>query len=183
MNRPMKVILLALLFSGLFAGCSSSARRTQPPAPVVHRGELVPPDYRTQGAVESAAGQQAAIAAYVPPAPPQTARPEPAKAIEGLMRRAEDQRQAGDLNGAVSSIERGLRIEPRNPELWHRLAVLRETQGQFPLAEELAGKSNSMAGVGEIQLKRDNWQLIARSRRAQGKASEAREAERQAGRY
>ena len=99
------------------------------------------------------------------------------------MRRAETQHRTGDLASAVSSIERGLRIEPRNSELWHRLAVLREAQGQYALAEELAGKSNSMAGAYENVLKRDNWRLIARSRRALGNEGAARAAELQAKRY
>ena len=103
--------------------------------------------------------------------------------MQVLVRRAEDQRSASDLPGAVSSLERALRIEPRNADLWHRLAVLRETQGRYAMAEELAGKSNSLAGLYERSLKRDNWELIARSRRAQGKATAARDAERQASRF
>ena len=175
MYRPHPLLIGSLLVVVFLTACSGPPRRTQPPAPVVTRGELPPPTVER--------GDAPAIAAYVPPAAPQTARPEPAKAVKVLVRRAEDQRAGGDLVSAVSSIERGLRIEPRNPELWYRLAVLREAQGQFALAEELAGKSNSMAGAYEQSLKRENWKLIARSRRAQGTESAAREAERQASRY
>ena len=175
MYRSYPLLICSLLVVSVIAGCSSPPRRTQPPAPVITRGELPPPTFEQ--------GQEPAIAAYIPPAAPQTARPEPAKAVQVLMRRAEDQRHAGDLGAAVSTIERGLRIEPRNPELWHRLALLREAQGRYGLAEELAGKSNSMAGLNEQSLKRDNWRLIARSRRALGKTVSAREAERQADRY
>lgn len=180
MSQPYSLLISLLLLVTLFTGCSSPPRRTQPPAPVVTRGELSLPTDEQRSYEQD---KEPAIAAYIPPSGPQTARPQPAKAVQVLMRRAEDQSRAGDLASAVSSIERGLRIEPRNSELWYRLAALREEQGKHALAESLAVKSNSMAGAYEQSLKRRNWLLIARSRRAQGKETAARDAEREAGRY
>ena len=51
----------------------------------------------------------------------------------------------GDAEGAVSSLNGPLRLEPRNPWLWHRLAVLRLRQGQWRQAIALAEKSNSLS--------------------------------------
>lgn len=168
--------LLACIAAGALAACSGPAPRQGPPAPVVHGGgtaaPAVPPAARSGGEPE--------IAAYVPPSLPQTARPEPARAVQVLMTRAEDQRRAGQLGDAVVSLERALRIEPRDPVLWNRLAEVRAAQERYAMAEELAAKSNSLAALGDRALKRSNWEIIAASRRAQGKTAEAREAERRA---
>ena len=176
LGSPLLLFALAVLAGG----CSSPTYRTQPPAPVERggvRSEPVPPpgSATTQG--------EPTITAYIPPTQPQTARPAPAKAAQVLSRRAEDQRRAGDLDGAVSSLERALRIEPRDPALWNRLARVREDQGRYAMAEELAGKSNSLAGLYDRDIKRANWELIARVRRAQGKTAAARDAELQASGY
>ena len=47
---------------------------------------------------------------------------------------------------AAASIERALRIEPRNPRLWQELARVRLKQGQYAQAENVAARSNSWAG-------------------------------------
>ena len=68
----------------------------------------------------------------------------------------------GDAEGAVSSVERALRLEPRNPWLWHRLAVLRLRQGQWRQAIALAEKSNSLS-VRHPEIRKANAELIKRA--------------------
>lgn len=68
-----------------------------------------------------------------------------------------------------------MRIEPRNAWLWHELARLRLTQGQYAQAVSLAQKSNSL-GVRERALQALNWHLIADARIAQGDATGAAQA-------
>lgn len=97
-------------------------------------------------------------------------------AVAALLSSAGRQQQEGDLNGAVATLERALRIEPRNPTLWHRLAGLRLQQGQYPMVADLAAKSNALAGV-DYDLKRENWRLISRARHAMGDSAGARAAE------
>ena len=65
----------------------------------------------------------------------------------------------GNAEGAVSSVERALRLEPKNPWLWHRLAVLRLRQGQRRQAVALAEKSNSLS-VRHPELRKANAELI-----------------------
>lgn len=104
----------------------------------------------------------------------------PGKAARLLMERAEAQRQAGDLTAAAASLERAIRIEPRNARLWNRLAAVRLGQRQYAQAAELAAKSNSLAGSAERALQQDNWLIIAKARRQRGDVEGARHAERQA---
>jgi len=66
-------------------------------------------------------------------------------AIAALLRLARSQGEAGHGEQAAATLERALRIEPRNPWLWHRLAVLRLQQGYWDRSAELAKKSNLLA--------------------------------------
>jgi cytochrome c-type biogenesis protein CcmH/NrfG len=73
------------------------------------------------------------------------------------------------------SLERALRIEPRNAWLWLELAQLRLAQGQYAQAITLAGKSNSFAGH-QPRVQAANWQVIGQARVAQGDSSGAEQA-------
>ncbi len=103
------------------------------------------------------------IIAYREPVTPSHARPAPGRAVRALMARAAQQEQAGELVAAAGSLERALRIEPKNPELWNRLAHVRYKQKQYSLAASLAAKSNSFAGQ-DPALRADNDALIGRAR-------------------
>src|SRR3989344_9270724 len=65
---------------------------------------------------------------------------------------------SGKIDAAVASFERALRIEPRNPALWHELAKLRLQQGQYQQAEGLAARSNGWAG-GNTALRAGHWRV------------------------
>jgi predicted Zn-dependent protease len=99
--------------------------------------------------------------------------------VVALLGQAENQANNGDLGAAAASLERAIRIEPRNPLLWYHLATVRLAQQEAAQAEQLAVKSNSLAAGNHVQQSR-NWQLIARARRAQGDAAGAGAAERRA---
>ena len=110
--------------------------------------------------------------------PPLAPAPPPHKesvAIAGLMETARADAAAGNLAAAAASIERALRIEPRNPRLWHELARVRLKQGQYAQAENVAARSNSLAGEDRA-LRAENWRLIAESRRARGDSEGAKAA-------
>jgi len=115
------------------------------------------------------------------PPPPAVTPPKENVAIAGLMETARTESAAGNLSGAAASLERALRIEPRNPRLWHELARVRSRQGQHAQAESVAARSNSWAG-DDRALRAENWRLIAESRRARGDSEGAKAALEQAGR-
>ncbi|MBV9191111.1 MAG: tetratricopeptide repeat protein [Betaproteobacteria bacterium] len=70
---------------------------------------------------------------------------------------------AGKLPSAAASLERALRIEPRNPRLWQQLARVRLQQGDFAQAENLAARSNSFAG-SDTTLRAENQRIIEEAR-------------------
>lgn len=101
------------------------------------------------------------------------------KAIIALLDRAQIDNQAGNREAAGSSLERALRIEPRNAWLWMELAQLRLAQGQYAQAITLARKSISFAGH-EHRLLALNWQVIGNARVALGDSAGAEQAFKQA---
>ncbi len=101
-------------------------------------------------------------------------------AVVSLLEQAQSLSAAGQLDQAGASLERALRIEPRNPLLWQRLAAVRIDQQQYLQAENLAKKSNALA-QGDHNLRRENWLLIARARSLNGDDEGSREARERAG--
>lgn len=193
--KPWKFLVIALL-PGLGA-CMSQPER---PAPVESGGrEVAGEGVQTFGYGESGAGDSGQWQADRPndtgaaqpmrtaPAnlePTQIAQNAPAgqassATVESLVQLAEGQERAGNLNGAAATLERSLRIQPRNAVLWYKLATIRFAQGQYGRASSLATKSNSLA-AGNASLTRNNWLLIAKAKRAEGDAQGAAEAERRA---
>ncbi len=100
-------------------------------------------------------------------------------AVIALLDRAEHYRRLGDDDSASATLERALRIDPRNAQLWHRLAAIRLEQGRAAQAEQLALKSNALS-AHDRALQASNWALVARARWAQDDAEGARRAERKA---
>ena len=98
------------------------------------------------------------------PAPiPETPLARESVAIAGLMESARNDTAAGRLVQAAGTLERALRIEPRNPRLWHELAKVRLRQGDSAQAANLAARSNSLAG-SDSALRAANQSIIEQSR-------------------
>ncbi|MDQ5849966.1 MAG: tetratricopeptide repeat protein [Pseudomonadota bacterium] len=81
------------------------------------------------------------------------------------MESARTDADAGRLANAAASLERALRIEPRNPRLWQELARVRLKQGEYAQVESLAARSNTWAGSDE-RLRAENLRLIEAARAA-----------------
>lgn len=155
MNRFVLLLVAAILLS--LGGCAS-----------------VPQSSST--APETAAGEQSvfpdeAVAAEPEPKPVMSNNP----AVIALLDRARIDTEAGQRGAAGASLERGLRIEPRNAWLWHELAQLRLDQGQYAQAISLARKSNSFSG-NERRLQAANWRVIGDARVALGNPADAEQA-------
>jgi tetratricopeptide (TPR) repeat protein len=110
-------------------------------------------------------------AAEPPPLPPVSGN----RAVVALLDRAQLDAGAGHPEAAGATLERALRIEPRNARLWHELAQLRLAQGQYAQAVALAQKSNSFAGT-QRRLQAMNWRVIGQARIAQGDAEAGQKA-------
>ena len=111
-----------------------------------------------------------------PPSPFSTLPPHPeTPAVASLIDNARLDSQAGRYSNAAASLERALRMEPRNPRLWQELSRVRLSQRDFAQAESCAQRSNSWAG-SDTALRFQNWQLIAQARDARGDSAGAKAA-------
>ena len=96
-------------------------------------------------------------------------------AVLALVSEAERSSASGDLESAVVTIERALRIDSRNPTLTYKLAAIRLKQFKPRLAEDLAKKA-ALLSADDKALKKKSWLLISEARRQQKNYHGAKEA-------
>ena len=96
-------------------------------------------------------------------------------AVSALALAANQNSKSGDIEAATTTIERAIRIEPRNATLYYKLALLRLKQSKPRLAEDLAKKAALLAS-NDTQLKKHSWLLVARAREMQGDFKGGKEA-------
>lgn len=149
---PSTVILLISLLS--LAAC------TTVPGPDAEStgGEQL--ETTTAGDEAAAAGDPASTTAE--PLPP-SANP----AVIALLDNAHSDAEAGKLQTATAALERAIRIEPKNPVLWHELALLKLKKGEYQQAENFAARSNSWARSNR-PLQARNWHIISQARSLRG---------------
>jgi Tfp pilus assembly protein PilF len=80
-------------------------------------------------------------------------RPAPAErprnaAAASLQSTADQQRARGEPEKAVATLERALRIDPKDPLLWLDLAEIRLEQGDRAQAVQLARRAETLAAPG-----------------------------------
>lgn len=81
--------------------------------------------------------------------------------VNGLLAKAGKQRQQGDLNTAMATVERAIRIAPRYPVSYYRLAELKFDTNNFANAKSLAQKAISLGASDS--LKRSAQELVVMS--------------------
>jgi tetratricopeptide (TPR) repeat protein len=108
----------------------------------------------------------------VPEAP---AAPAVNPAVLALLESAHSEAGAGRVPSAMASIERALRIEPKNPVLWQELAKLKLQKGEYQQAENFAARANSWAASNKA-LQAENWRIISEARSLKGDNAGARAA-------
>ncbi len=103
-------------------------------------------------------------------------------AVVALMSDATRSSNAGNLDAAVATVERALRIEPRNATLVYNLAELRLKQEKPRLAEDLAKKA-ILLSANDSGLKKRSWLLVSEAREMQGNQHGAAEAKKKAAEF
>jgi tetratricopeptide (TPR) repeat protein len=93
----------------------------------------------------------------IPPAPLATPAINPT--VRNIQNQATQLRSKGQLEAAAQTLERGLRIAPKDASLWSQLASVRLQQRQYGQAQSMAHKSNNLAR-GNRSLIQTNQNII-----------------------
>lgn len=96
-------------------------------------------------------------------------------AVIALVESARADSDGGNFAKAAGALERALRIEPRNPRLWHELAQLKLKEGDYVQAASMAARSNTWVGTDKL-LRAANWRVIGEAKRSTGDDAGARAA-------
>lgn len=159
-------LAVALSAAVLLSGCPAPAPRPAPSSP------LPSPPATGPSSVRSPPGAPA-------PRPPQPARENHlSPATQSLVTQARTLVAHGDLDGASSTLDRALHIEPNNPLLWIELGRLRLAESDAHQAEGCGRKALALAS-GDRSTQRQAGRLLADALRAQRRNQEAREVESQ----
>jgi len=159
--------VIVVMMSLLLTGCGSLGSRSTP-APVDEPGQVDKPEERITVAPIPATR-------IAPTEKPLATSPQTSSATTKLRLAALSQQRAGKYTHAAASLERALRISPRDARLWHQLAQVRLSQKKWRLAVNMAAKSNALA-TQQASLQRKNWSIMARAYRELGLTSKANDA-------
>ena len=95
-------------------------------------------------------------------------------AVKSLMVGARADLALGKNRSAVSKLERGLRIEAQNPELWHLLSKVHYSDNDFTQSITMAKKSIRYSNNDNLIAQ--NWALIKKAGEKSGNATAIKEA-------
>jgi tetratricopeptide (TPR) repeat protein len=155
-------LAVALSAAMLLSGCPALAPRPAPSSP------LPSPSSSVRSSPSAPA-----------PRPPQPSRENHlSPATQSLVTQARTLVAHGDLDGASSTLDRALHIEPNNPLLWIELGRLRLAASDAHQAEGCGRKALALAS-GDRSAQRQAGRLLADALRAQQRNQEAREVESQ----
>ena len=162
-HHSLRRLAVALTAAVVLSACSLLSKR--PPSPSNPSSSPQTPNLP----------QPTSPSPHVPP-PPRENRLSPA--TQSLVTQARALAAHGDLDGASSTLDRALRIEPNNPLLWIELGRLRLAESDAHQAEVCSRKALSLAS-GDRGAQAQAGRLLADALRAQQRNQEAREVESQ----
>lgn len=108
------------------------------------------------------------------PVAPTTELPQTDSATVALLNQSQRAHDSGNQIEAVAYIERAIRLNPRQADLWLRLAKLHLEQADLEAAIQYANKTISLAGQ-RMDWVQQAWLVIADARAAQGDLQTAQE--------
>jgi tetratricopeptide (TPR) repeat protein len=155
---PIKKITTVLILAGLTA-CASIDPYTQPSGAGDESTKPVIDSKDTNQQVDKELQAPKLAPAAKPKAINEVATA-PA-VVKNLLSKANIQQRQGDLNAAMSTVERAIRIAPRYPDSYYQLAELKFEANDFSSAKSLAEKSISLGASGNV--KRDAVALVDKS--------------------
>lgn len=109
----------------------------------------------------------------------QATAPQPRSAVDNLRLQAQAAQANRDWDKAAALLERALRLDSREADLYAEIAEVRLGQGRFAAAEQIALRGLTVNSGNEERSAR-LWHAIAQARSGQGNVAGARQARAQA---
>lgn len=166
MKTTCKLLCTGLLSTLLFQGCANYPQKK----PVYYPPP--PPKEATQPIPKAVPGPEpipVPEAVPVPEAAPERqSTPDISPVAADFSNQANEQVRQGRSDLAAATLERGLRIAPKEAVLWSQLAEIKLQQQQYLQARSLAAKSNSLAGKNTTITEKNHWIITESLRRAAG---------------
>jgi uncharacterized protein HemY len=163
--RALTRLAAACAVALLLGGCPAASMRPEAP------------NNSAAGPQGGSSASPASPSVPPPPAPPPRAN-RLSPATSSLVAQARALVSHGDLDGASSTLDRALRIEPNNPLVWIELGRLRLAESDAHQAEGCGRKALALAS-GDRGAQAQAGRLLADALRAQRRNQEAVEIERQ----
>jgi tetratricopeptide (TPR) repeat protein len=170
---PPAVALPAFVLAALLAGCSLFSPH---PSGSGTSSSSPPPASPAASAPLPTTPSPATPAPRAPAQPPRENTLSPA--TRSLVTQAKTLTAHGDFDGASSTLDRALRIEPNNPLLWIERGRLRLAESDAHQAEGCGRKALALAS-GDANAQRQAGRLLADALRAQQRNQEAHDIESQ----
>lgn len=152
MATPVQLMRLSLLAVLVLAGCVS---QPGPSDRMIQQERRLNPDLDE------------------PPAP------QPRSAVDNLRLQAQAAQANRDWDKAAALLERALRLDSREADLYAEIAEVRLGQGRFAAAEQIALRGLTV-NTGNDERSARLWDAIAQARSGQGDVAGARQARAQA---
>lgn len=163
-RKTLSLCLFLLAGSLLFTSCAVQKHRVSRPSAVIPEGRET---LEAPGTLK----EDKTVVEETPPVPHGVAA--------SLQKSAGESLSAGRFSQAEILVERALRLEPRNPELWHMMARVKAGQNNPAQTVQFCLKSNSLA-AGNLTLTRRNWLLMEKAYQSMGQAEQAAQARKKA---
>ena len=165
MVAQSRALILVVLLALAGSACTVPVYEPAPAPPVARPGPAGSP-----GPPGTGGTPETRAPAPAPPPPPVPIPPPPPPASSGatasLLQQSREQTAAGDYAMATSSLERALRINPRDAELWLELGRVKLRQGDYGQAESMGQRALAVAGNDPVR-REQCADLIAAARRGQ----------------
>jgi tetratricopeptide (TPR) repeat protein len=172
-TAPHAPVLTAVALTALLSGCSLFSPRSSAPGTAYTNP---PPAAPAAGSLLPTPPSPAVPTPHAPAQPPRENSLSPA--TRSLVTQAKTLMSHGDFDGASSTLDRALRIEPNSPLLWIERGRLRLAEGDAHQAEGCGRKALALAS-GDPNAQRQAGRLLADALRVQQRNQEAHDIESQ----
>jgi len=144
-----------LFLTVLASGCTVSPNKSAKPESAV----ISLPQHETLDDAEEKNKTHTPAEVIMPNVLKPTARQQISPVIQKMLARINGLLDKDNYSNATSLLERALRIDPKNPLLWHKLASVKLTEGNYAQAKQMATRSNQYVQKN-AQLREKNQRII-----------------------